>query len=57
MANINEDGIRLQILRKEQEKMRLYEVTPRAESVFRLVIARINREIKQLENELNELSV
>lgn len=39
------------IFLKEKEIERLFEVTPRAESIFKYVLARIRREIKQLKDE------
>lgn len=39
------------IFLKEKEIERLFEVTPRAESIFKYVLARIRREIKQLKEE------
>lgn len=42
---------RLAILRKENEIAELFKVTPRAESVFKLKLARLRRELKQLQDE------
>lgn len=41
----------LAILRKEHEIAELFQVTPRAETIFKHKLARLRREIKQLQDE------
>ena len=44
------------IFRKQNEIAELYRVTSRPETIFKLKLARLNRELKQLQDEYQRIS-
>ena len=50
------NDIQRAIFRKQNEIAELYRVTSRPETIFKLKLARLNRELKQLQDEYKRIS-